>query len=282
MSDNLKGAALTSLVVLLYTLNDGLMKLIITYMPLSQAVFFRNLTILPFMGLLAWHLKAQNWHITRKAWVISIIRGLNEVLLTICLLLAFKYMLLSDAIAILQAAPLLLTAVAALFFREKVSRSRWLTAIFGLIGVLVIIRPGTAAFDWASLYAVGAVCFLTIRDSLSKSLPKGTPDLLPALVATSIVFMSSVFYEPGAPWIMPNSIVFLLVPAASLFMFGATYFSISMMRVGDISFTSPFRYMAILWSAIVGMLVFNEWPDITMWIGATILVASGVYLIRQK
>ena len=282
MSDNLKGAALTSLVVLLYTLNDGLMKLIISQMPLSQAVFFRNLAILPLMGLLAWHLKAHKWKLSRKAWGISVLRGLNEVLLTICLLLAFRYMLLSDAIAILQAAPLLLTAVAALFFAEKVSPARWATVIVGLLGVLIIIRPGTEAFDWSSLYAVAAVCFLTIRDSLSKSLPKGTPDLLPALIATFIVFSSSPFYEFGTPWVSLNTQLIGLLATASIFMFGATYFSISMMRIGDVSFTQPFRYLAILWSALIGMIFFDEWPDATMWIGALILVGSGIYLIRNK
>ena len=281
MSDNLKGALLTSLTIFLYTLNDGLMKLIISYMPLSQAVFLRNLIILPMMCLLAWQLKLKLSGMSRRIWAISIFRGLNEIAVTICLLLAFKNMLLSDAISILQAVPLLLTAVASLLFGERVSAKRWMVIFVGLIGVLIIIKPGTDAFNWASLYAIGAVCFLTIRDSLSKSLPDETPVIFPAFVATLIVFVSSIYYTPGEAWITPSQTMYGLIFICSLFMFGATYLSITMMRIGDVGFTSPFRYSAILWSAIIGILFFAEWPDHTTWIGAAILVGSGIYLIRN-
>lgn len=289
MSDNLKGACITVFAVLLYTLNDGIMKLVVAEIPLFQAVFLRSLFMLPLMGLLAWQMKAIRWQISKAAWRVSVLRGFNEIALTFCLLQAFRYMLLADAIAILQAAPVLLTIVAAVFFKEHVSKQRWIAVLIGLFGVLVIIRPVAGAFNEASFYAIAGVCLVTLRDSMTRTLPKGTPDLFPALVTGVIVFifsallpLFSLLVSPVEVWVTPPPSLFLYLFGAAIFIFAATYFSITMMRIGDLGFVSSFRYFAIIWSALLGLLIFGEWPDAFTWGGAAILVVSGIYLVKNR
>ena len=282
MSLNLKAAVLTVLVSLLYTLNDAIMKFVMVELPTFQAVMFRGFIVLPLLFFLAWRMQFLTWQLPPKSWRMSWARGIAEIVLTYFILQAFRHMYLSDVIAILQATPLMLTIVAALLFAERVSLKRWGAVVLGFTGVLIIIQPGTAAFDWASLYALGAVASLTCREIITRHLPEKTPDLFPAIITSILVLVFAMAVTPFENWGTLTPQLMLYLAAAALFMTGATYFAITMMRLGDVSFTAPFRYSGIIWSVILGILFFQEWPGLATWTGAGILVISGLMLIKEE
>ncbi|MEL6433129.1 MAG: DMT family transporter, partial [Pseudomonadota bacterium] len=188
---------------------------------------------------------------------------------------------IANVTAILQALPLTITLAAAVFLGEPVGWRR-MTAIFiGLIGVLLIIRPGAADFNAYSLYAIAAVISVTVRDLATRKLSSSVPSVL--VVFANALFITLVFgaLSMASPWSPVTSQIFGLTIAAAVLMVAAYLFSIMVMRVGEISFVAPFRYTGLLWAMLLGLVIFDEWPDAVTLAGATTVVASGLFTLYR-
>lgn len=282
VSNNARGAALMALSMLCFTANDTMMKFLFGDLPLFQVVLLRGLLSLPVIAYLA-HRQAQLFIRTnRRDLTIVLVRSTAEILATIFFLTALANMPLANIIAILQTLPLSVTMVAALFLGEPVGWRRWSAIIVGFIGVLIIIRPGSDGFSLYSLWGLAAVGCVTIRDVVTRRLSHDMPSLFVTLVTAIAITCLGAVMTPASGWVTPSLTSWLIVVATACVVVAAYLFSVMTMRVGDISFVSPFRYTGLIWAIIFGFIVFDEWPDNMTLIGMAVIVITGAYMFHRE
>mmetsp|Transcript_555 Transcript_555/g.1591 ORF Transcript_555/g.1591 Transcript_555/m.1591 type:complete len:283 (-) Transcript_555:97-945(-) len=213
-----------------------------------------------------------------------IIRNLAELTGAVGFVTALSLIPLSTASAILQAGPLLVTLGAALFLGEPVGWRRWGAILVGFGGVLLIIRPGTSDFNWLALYAVLGVVGLAIRDLSTRSVKADVSSvqlsmlaffsLVPAAILLMLVSGSAMVNPAPQEWGLLA--VCVLIGAVA-------YFAITVaMRIGEISFVTPFRYSRMIFALIIGVVFFAETPDALTLIGAAIIILSGLYTLWRE
>jgi S-adenosylmethionine uptake transporter len=211
-----------------------------------------------------------------------LLRTLGEAGGTYFFLSALFQMPIANVTAVLQILPLTITLAAALFLGETVGWKRYGAIIAGFIGVLLIVKPGTEGFNAYAIYAVIATVFITLRDLVTRKMPKTTPSLLVSLVTAIAITIMGGIGSIFEPWQTLNGFHLSVLFAAAAILMVGYIFSIMAMRDGEVSFVSPFRYSILIWALIIGYFVFGDLPDVLSVIGATIVVASGLFTFYRE
>ncbi|MFD1511485.1 DMT family transporter [Lacimonas salitolerans] len=282
LSDNFKGALLMMASMAAFTLNDTFVKMLAGTLPLFQLLFLRGLLTTVMVGVLAWRMGAFARAIPRRDWRLVALRLVAEVGAAYFFLTALFNMPLANVTAILQSLPLIVTLAATLVFKEPLGWRRMGAILIGLVGVMLIVRPGTEGFTLYSLYALIAVCFVTMRDLSTRKLSAETPSLLVTFLTSGAVM---AFFGLGSvldEWAALDLNAALLVLAASVMVIGGYLSSIMVMRVGEIAFVTPFRYTGLIWALVLGWLVFGDWPEPLTLLGAAIVVGMGIFTLYRE
>lgn len=209
------------------------------------------------------------------------VRAVFEILGRLFYVLAITLTPLSAATVILQATPLVVVAGAALFFGETVGWRRWSAIFIGLIGVVIIIQPTGDSFSALSILAVLGMLGFAGRDLASRAAPAtlGTEVLgFYGFICIIVAGIAYRFWEgtPMVPWNLHAS----LHVSGAILMGTAAYASLmKAMRTGEVSAVTPFRYSRLLFGVALGVFIFGENLDQTMWIGSALIVASGLYIL---
>jgi drug/metabolite transporter (DMT)-like permease len=279
---NARAALFMMLSMAAFTFNDATSKWLTTEMGVGQTMLLRGLAACGFLALLAWW-RGDFRHL-HDMWNRAVVaRGFLEVLGTVTFLIALPFLPLSNASAIYQSLPLIVTLGAALFLNEPVGWRRWLAITVGFCGVMLIVRPGMQGFTFYSVIVLISVFFSAARDLLTRKMPIGVPTFLVALVASIGVTFTGALLVPIEGGFVPVSPYETLgIFAAAIFLLTGYSALIIAMRLGDVSFVAPFRYVALIVAIVVGYLVFNEHPDALMLTGAAIVVASGIYTFYRE
>lgn len=281
ITPNLRGAAWMSASMLAFTLNDTFMKGLAGEVPLFQAIFLRGLAVCAILLPVAGALGALRLPRGRDALFVGL-RTAGEIGAAYFFISALFRMPLANATAILQALPLTVTLAGALFLGERVGWRRWSAIAVGLVGVLVMIRPGTDGFDRWSLYVVAAVACVTLRDVATRRISAAVPSLGVACAAAAGVTAWAGLMAAGQDWAPVSTPAALRLAGAVAAIMGAYLFSVLTMRTGEVSFVAPFRYTGLLWALVLGLAVFGDWPDGWTLAGAAIVVASGLYTLWRE
>jgi len=172
---------------------------------------------------------------------------------------------------------------AALFFNEPVGWRRWSAILVGLIGVLIIIRPGPEGFTPAALLCVASVLTTAGRDLATRSIDRDIPSLMVTFVsAVTVAFFGGLLIPSLGGWQPPSwaSLSHLLM-ASVLVLIGYQSVIVAM-RTGEVSFVAPFRYTSLIFSGLLGFIFFAELPDVWTLTGAAIVIASGLYTFYRE
>lgn len=283
MTPNARAAGLMTLSMGLFAIEDAFLKQMTTIMPVAQLLLMLGLLGLAiFWARLAWH--------GRRLWSPALLhplvvtRNLGEVVGSFGFVTALAVGELASAAAILQALPLMLVLGAALFLGEKVGWRRWLSVIVGFIGVLMILRPGSDAFQPAALWALLGVAALTARDLATRRIAADIPsDQLSASAYGAMVPVSLVLVlaAPGGV-VMPTPGSLLLIAGAAIF--GAAGYAalVGSTRQGEASVVAPFRYTRLAFALIVAALIFGERPDTMTLAGAGLIALAGGYAMWRE
>lgn len=279
---NLKGALFMMASMAGFVMNDTMIKLVSEDLELFQAVFLRGVMATILLGLLAWHKGALVYRPARRDLKIISWRTFAEVGATFCFLTALFNMPLANATAILQSLPLAVTLAASLFLGHKVGWRRYLAISIGFIGVLIIVRPGTEGFNAFSLWALGAVFFVTLRDLLSHKLSPATPSIFVALFTSAAVMVLAGLITATQEWRPVSMEIGLYLAGAAVFILVGYIAAVTAMRHGEIAFVSPFRYSVLIWALLLGFFVFNEIPDGWTITGSAIVVGMGIFTFYRE
>ena len=281
-SHNIRGAAYMVVAMVGFASNDAIIKLMSESMNVGQVMLVRGVFASAIILLLCWRTGAFSY-IRMLSQPLVVLRAANEVAATVTFLLALAHMPIANVSAVLQALPLTVTMGAALAFGQSVGWRRWIAICAGFVGVLITIRPGAEGFNAYSLFALASVGFCTVRDLATSRLPDNIPThLVSAATSLAVTLTGAVMLLPMGGWSeMAPASTALLALSAILLVFGY-HFIILAMRTGEISFISPFRYTSLLASILLGIVMFAEIPDLAMTVGATIIVASGLYTLYRE
>ncbi len=282
LSDNVRAAALMVLACLGFAVNDAFMKSLAGEVPLLQAVFLRGLIATLLVGALAWRAGALRYRPGRRDRRLIGLRSVGEVGGTVCFLFALFNMPIANATAILQSLPLAVTLAAAVFFGEPVGWRRYLAIAIGFSGVLIIVRPGSEGFNAYSLLALAAIVFIVTRDLSTRRMSPGTPAMAVIFLTSLVLTGTSGLAAAATDWepIGPRHLAVLTIAAVMLLIGYVTGFFA--MRSGEIGFVQPFRYSLLLWSILLGIVMFGEWPDAWMLTGSAIVVATGLFTFYRE
>ncbi len=282
MSNNLIGAILMMASALCFTASDTFIKLTDGALPLPQLLFLRGMMASALILGLGLSLGRLRFDMERRGWTLVGFRCVAEICTAYFFLTALLHMPLANVTAILQALPLAITLAAFLFLKEPVGWRRAAAIVAGFCGMLMIVRPGVEGFSIWSVYAMIAVFSVTVRDLITRQLPASTPSIsvtfLTSVSVTVVFGVASLFMDwaPVAP-----AIWWQLVGSAT-FIFGGYFFSIQTVRQGDVGFVAPFRYTSLLWALSLGWLVFGDWPSPQTLVGASLVVAAGLFTFWRE
>ena len=263
-----------------YTVNDAFVKLVAQSYPVGEVIFSRGVlttlvlgAIIAGAGLLPDMRRTTDRHVVWRA----VADGVASVLYVV----ALAHMQMADLAAVLLLAPLLLTAMAVLFYGEIVGWRRWTAIAVGFGGTLFVVKPTPAMFDAWALIALAASFASASRDLLTRQTDQTIPTLILTLAGSIAVAIGGLALVATEEWRMlaPRDLA-LLALAAAFLAFGSYLVALAYRGV-DISVVAPFRYTLLLWAAIAGFLVFGELPDRWAAFGAVLIVASGLYALHR-
>lgn len=218
--------------------------------------------------------------VTTQFLGLQILRALALLAAVGSMFVAVGLMPLADAITIAFVAPLMITAAAAFFLKERVTAGQWVAILIGFGGVLIVIRPGTSIFDTSSLVPLGAAVCVALYQTLTRPISQVVAPVSMLYTATLVGLLVSALALPFV-WETPDlrQITYLGIAAC---LGGAAHFLlIRAYHAAPASLVAPFTYTEIVWSSAIGFAAFGDIPDSATLIGAAVLIASGLYLLRR-
>lgn len=278
---NLRGIAAMLLAVGLFSLMDGGLKQLASHYPPMQVAALRGLSTLPLV--LAWVVATGAVRgLFRVRWPIHLARGVLAVLMLWTFAYALRGMPLAGAYTLFFIAPLVITALSGPMLGERVGPRRWTAIAIGLAGVLVVLRPtgeglaslpALAVLVAATAYAVSAVLVRVAHRTDSTQ---------------SLVFWMIVMTAFGAGalawphWLPLRADDAWVIAGVGIAGFLGQVAITEAFRWGEASVVAPFEYSALAWGLALDLLVWGVLPDGWTFVGAGIIVASGLYLVRRE
>jgi drug/metabolite transporter (DMT)-like permease len=187
---------------------------------------------------------------------------------------------LAEATAISFLSPLATMVLAIPLLGERVGPIRWSAAAIAMVGALVLIRPGTAAFQPAALLALASALFMGMEAILIKRL-SGTEPLVRLLLINNAMASVIALAAASFVWIAPSPIQWLMLAGLGT-MLGAQILFVQAMRAADASYAMPFFYATLVFAALYDLALFGEWPDLWSQIGVLIIVAGALLLVWRE
>lgn len=260
--------------------SDAIAKTLTAHYPPLQILFLRNIIALPFSVLIAW--KAGGPAALRSHRpAMHLFRGLIWIAAAGTFFTGLKYLGLAEATVLAFAAPVFITALAALVLKDPVGWRRWSAVLVGFVGVLVVVRPGLDAFQMVSLFPVAtAVLYAVLMLSARFVDPRES------------VWTLMLYLVGGGAVVSALTMPFVWVPVRpedSWLFLGIAFFGtigVTMLtqafRLAPAATVAPLDYTALIWATLFGWLVWGEIPDLATYIGAAIIIASGIFIIWRE
>jgi len=264
--------------VLCLGVNDILVKGLNFNFPLWEIVFFRA-----FSGVIISLILVMKfgWHkLKTKKPLGHLIRAFSSVACVVLFFYGIKLLLLAENQAIFHLSPIIATLLAIPILGEKIGFHRIIAILIGFIGMIVIVKPGISVFKIESLVPLASAFFMACSYLATRFLMSTESSIAIifyysfALLFTSIVFFPSNFITPS---------FFDLIPLMFLGVMGSLghYFLSQAAKYAEVVVITPFEYTSFIFVSLLGYIFYNEVPDISIFIGATMIIVSGIYIIYR-
>jgi drug/metabolite transporter (DMT)-like permease len=281
-NDNLAGSLFMVLAMALFALEDAAVKAASAHLPVSQILVLFGLGGVVLFAAAA-RLRQEPILtaavLSHSMWV----RACFEVTARLAYVLALALTPLSATTAILQATPIVVVLGAAVLFRETVSWQRWAAILVGLVGVLIVLRPGADSFSPLSILALIGMLGFAGRDLASRAAPPSIATSVLGVYGFAAVVLAGGIY--GLLWerqafILPDASTALTLSAGVVCAVVAYAALMKAMRTGAVSVVTPFRYSRLLFGVALGVLAFGERLDPPTIIGSLIIVLAGIIILK--
>jgi drug/metabolite transporter (DMT)-like permease len=276
-----RAAVLMLVAVALFSLMDAGLKQLSAQYPAFQVAALRGAASLPFV--LAWALSRGGMAtLLRVRWSLHLLRGVLGIVMMASFVHALRTLPLSTAYSIFFVAPLLITALSVPMLGERVGPRRWTAIAVGLAGVIVLLRPtGEGLLSLASLAVLLSALMYSISAITVRLLSRtdSTESMMVWLMAM-MALGAGLLAAPG--WVPLRGEDAWLILGVGIGGALGQYAITEAFRVGEASMIAPLEYTALVWGVLLDLALWGVLPDAVTWIGAAIIVASGLYLLRRE
>lgn len=280
--NNARGIAMMVFAVGLLSCMDAGLKQLSAHYPPLQVTALRCLASWPFVALWAfWSVGARP--LLRVRWRLHLFRGVVGMATLTAFVAGVRDLPLTTAYTLFFVAPLIITALSGLVLREKIGSHRWAAILIGFAGVLVALRPtGEGTFTGAGFAVLAGALGYAVSAILVRVL--GRTDSTQSMVFWVLTMMAPCAAALAAPHWLPieEPEHWLLIAGVGLVGAFGQYALTEAFARGEASVIAPFEYTALAWGLGFDLALWGVLPDGMTWIGAAIIVASGVYLMRRE
>jgi drug/metabolite transporter (DMT)-like permease len=284
----------------LFSLNDASMKFLSGGYALHELVLLRSVVGLAFVLAVMVPLNGSFSILKTKRLGLHILRAAFVVFANMTFFLGLAALPLADNVAIFFITPFLITIASILFLGEAVGARRWTAIGLGLLGVMIVVRPGTTAFQVASLFPLAAAFGYAGLHIMTRYL-RDTENAVSMTFYIQVVFIvvcvafgltigDGKFAGHSSPsleflfraWTWPVTRDLPFIAVLGLFASIGGYCISQAYRLGEAALVAPFEYLSLPLGITLGILVFGTWPDPIAWIGIALILGSGLYTVWRE
>lgn len=284
----------------MFSLNDVGIKLLSGDYPLHQVVWVRALIGMSVtLGVLL-PMEGGYRQLKTKYLRLHLLRGLCVVLANMMFFTGLATISLPEASAIFFIAPLFITALSVVFLGETVGPRRWAAVAVGLVGVIVMLRPGSSAFKVAALLPLfAAAAYATLQVLTRKIGLKEKASVMAFYIQLVFVVVCTIFgllfgdgryANPANPsidflfraWVMPPLPDLGIMIGLGVSSGIGGYLISQAYRICEAALIAPFEYLALVLAIIWGIGIWGEWPDLVAWLGITMIFSSGLFVFWRE
>ena len=269
-----------SLAMMIFSSTDGAAKYLSSEIAPQQIIFLRYVIILTLILLFSIYQGRRNLFKTEQP-ILQILRGVCMASSGLLIYFALKHLPLELCAAISFVSPLFVTALSIPLLGERVGLRRWIAVLIGLLSVLIILRPGGASFQLAMLLPLGASLCWATGLTLTR-LMRDREQALTVLAWSSLVGVVALSPLVWSVWLTPNASQWTILILLGVFNGLGQYLVIRAFMLASASLLAPFSYSIIIWSMLIGLVVFNSFPDAITLLGTAILIAAGLYIWNRE
>ena len=299
VADNKARAAVFILAAVgLASTQDAIVKAMSGTYPVYETMLIRGLTSLPILGVWLAYTHGLQALVT-PLWPRVLLRALILCSAYLAFILSIAAMPMANMVAIYFTMPFFVDGLAGPFFDERVPIYRWIAIIAGFAGVIVMVRPGVAAFEPASLLALYSAFGYAVGQMMGRKLAQRVEPLVIANWQNAVYFIFALFVGIIAqatgfageshkslafltrPFVWPMLQDFLLLSAVGVLAAFTMMSFISAYKLAESSFVAPFEYSGMVWAVFYGLLLFNDFPDLWTWGGMAIVAGAGLFMLAM-
>ncbi len=295
---NLVGIASLVLGVLIFSLQDAILKGMSGEHAVTLAIFIRSLVALPILLVMV-HFECGLGRLASKNYPLLVLRGLILLTAYTTYYMAFPALPLAEAIALFFIAPIIVTILASAMLGERVSLKAWMAVIAGFVGVLIIVQPGSALFEPAALLSLFSAASYALSMVLARKFGTAEPSTVMAFYVNGVYGVAAALIAAGfnlagiaalghpsldflvRPWAMPNGQDMLLMGLCGVIAAVAMSLLTHAYRMAKANLVTVFEYTGMIWGPLWGFLFFAEIPRLTTVIGTLIIIAAGIFAVRN-
>lgn len=275
------GIGLIILACLCFSVLDATAKYLSASLPTLQIVWVRFVShlVLALVLFQVWRFP----HLLRTdRWGLQIVRAFCLLGTTVFNFLAVRYLQLAETMSIMFAAPFVITALAGPVLGEWAGVRRWAAIVVGFLGVLVVTQPGAGGMHWAVVYSLAAMSFYATYALLTRKLA-ATDSSAGMLIISGLVAAIAMAPVGLSVWQPPaDAFEWTLLVATGALGGGGHFLFIVAHRIAPAPVLAPITYIQIVWMTALGYLIFGDVPTLTTLAGASIVVASGLYILYRE
>ena len=299
MSSNIKGIGFLVLAMLIISIQNIAIKWIGGDYSVLQIVTIRSLIALPGT-LLFYRFEGQRGFPTTQQPRLEYLRGVFLFLSYSTFMMGLAALPLADIEAIRFSGPLMITLLSVVILGEKVGLYRWLALVVGFIGVLLIVRPGSATFDLGTVFILISVLFYALTVILTRKLQTEDSSATMAYYSSLVYLVAALALSPlpaivgempnAHPsvafliraWSMPTLFDLVLMAGLGLVWAGWMYFMSRAYSVAEASVIAPFEYLSLPINIMWGFLIWQEVPTLMTLLGALLTLSSGLFIFYRE
>lgn len=298
LSRNLIGVLSLCLGVFVFSTQDAILKALSGSHAVTLAIVLRSLVGLPIL-LAVVHYESGLKALRTRNWRLLIARGLILLTSYTTYYMAFPALPLAEAVALFFTSPIFVTLLAALFLREKVTLKAWAAVIMGFVGVLIILRPGTGLFEPAALLSLLSAAAYALSMVLARRYSADESTAVMAFYVNGVYMVAAagialLFHLLGIthaahpsleflvrPWAMPDVTDLALMGLCGVIAAMGMMLLTHAYRLARANLVTVFEYTGMLWVPLWGFLFFQEVPRWTTVAGTIIIIAAGIFAVRN-
>ena len=300
INSKLLGISCIILAHVFFTTQDMAIKFISGDYALHQVMMTRSIVAILFTLLIFVPIDGGFKYLRTQRLGLHLLRGFGIVIANLCFFTALISMPLAEVKAIFFIAPLLITALSVFLIREKVGLHSWVAVLVGLLGVIIMLRPGSEFFNPASILPLVAALAYALVQIMTRKIGENEKASTMAFyiqlnfVAVSglmgLIFGDGHLADPSQPtlnylfrpWTVPSWGDGMIIIGIGLINGLAAYFISQAYRISKAGIIAPFEYVALPLSIFWSITIFGDWPDILSWLGMVLIAGAGLYVVYNE